>query len=98
MPAYAVRHLTALATGARLGVVGSSAILPVTPGGPRHADTPGFPDFLADRVAAHARTLEMLRSAPASLDWFYLAAAGEFGQFARAPAPGTHRGWLTVAC
>lgn len=81
----------ALATGARLGVVGSSAILPVTPGGPRHADTPGFPDFLADRVAAHAHTLELLRSAPASLDWFYLAAAGEFGQFAPGVRTGHYR-------
>ncbi|MBM2620854.1 NAD(P)H-binding protein [Actinoplanes sp. LDG1-06] len=78
----------ALAAGARLGVVGSSAILPVSTGGPRHADTPDFPAFLADRVDAHDRTLARLRSAPAGLDWFYLAAAGEFGQF----APGTRTG------
>ncbi|MBM6402654.1 NAD(P)H-binding protein [Phycicoccus sp. CSK15P-2] len=75
-------------SGARLGVVGSSAILPVRPGGPRHADTPGFPDFLADRVDAHDRTLDWLRSTPETLDWIYLAVAGEFGRF----APGTRTG------
>jgi putative NADH-flavin reductase len=74
--------------GARLGVVGSSAILPVFPAGPRHADTAGFPAFLADRVDAHARTLELLRSTQEPLDWIYLAGAGEFGQF----APGTRTG------
>lgn len=77
--------------GARLGVVGSSAILPVRPGGPRHADTPGFPPFLADRVDAHDRTLRLLGEAPADLDWFYLAAAGEFGPFAPGERTGRYR-------
>jgi putative NADH-flavin reductase len=74
---------TAETTGARLGVVGSSAILPVTPDGPRHADTDGFPDFLADRVSAHQQTLDLLKNTPQALDWFYLAAAGEFGPHVR---------------
>lgn len=78
----------ALQVDARLGVVGSSTILPIAPGGPRFADTPGFPAFLAQRVEAHDRTLELLRSTPEPLDWFYLAAAGEFGPF----APGTRSG------
>jgi uncharacterized protein len=74
--------------GARLAVVGSSAILPVSEGGPRHADTPGFPDFLAERVDAHERTLALLDKTDESLDWVYLAVAGEFGPF----APGTRTG------
>jgi putative NADH-flavin reductase len=76
---------------ARLGVVGSSAILPVTPGGTRSADIPGFPAFLADRVDAHQRTLKLLEGAPTSLDWFYLAAAGEFGPHARGTRTGRYR-------
>jgi putative NADH-flavin reductase len=67
--------------------VGSSAVLPVTPGGPRQADGPDFPAFLADRVDAHTRTLELLRST-GEPDWVYLAVAGEFGRF----APGTRTG------
>jgi putative NADH-flavin reductase len=78
-----VLSTAAAGVGARLGLVGSSAILPVSVGGPRHADTPGFPSFLADRVNAHQQTLDLLESTPHNVDWFYLAAAGEFGQHVR---------------
>lgn len=79
------------AVGARLGVVGTSAILPVTPGGPRQADTVGFPDWLAARVDAHQRTMDLLRSAPRSVDWFYLAPAAEFGPHTPGSRTGHYR-------
>ncbi|BCL33153.1 NAD(P)-dependent oxidoreductase [Streptomyces aurantiacus] len=79
------------AIGARLGLVGSSAVLPVTPGGPRHADTEGFPDWLADRVSAHQQTLDLLGDTPGTLSWFYLAAAGEFGSHVRGVRTGQYR-------
>ncbi|MFF3489679.1 NAD(P)-dependent oxidoreductase [Streptomyces sp. NPDC002701] len=91
-----VLAVTADKIGARLGVVGSSAILPVTPDGPRHADTAGFPDWLADRVTAHQRTLDQLGNTPDTLDWFYLAAPGEFGPHARGVRTGRYRTSVTA--
>jgi uncharacterized protein len=66
-------------TGARLGVVGGSAILPVVEGGPPQAEMPGFPAWLVPRVDAHARVLDTLNSAPEDVDWFYLVPAADFG-------------------
>jgi putative NADH-flavin reductase len=73
--------------GQRLVVVGSSTILPVVAGGAIGAEGP-VPDFLVARVKAHAATLELLQTAPASVDWTYLAVAVEFGRH----APGTRTG------
>jgi putative NADH-flavin reductase len=67
------------AAGARLGVVGGSAILPVVEGGPRQVDTPGFPAWLVPRVEAHSRALDRLNSAPEGVDWFSLVPAADFG-------------------
>jgi putative NADH-flavin reductase len=76
------------AAGARLGVVGGSAILPFTEGGPRQADTPGFPEWLLPRVDAHQQAVDVLTAAPEGVDWFYLAPAGTFGPH----SPGTRTG------
>jgi putative NADH-flavin reductase len=81
----------AKATGARLGIVGTSALLPLTTGGPPLAETPGFPDWLAPRVAAHHHTLELLGSTPHSVDWLYLAPAAEFGPHVRSARTGRYR-------
>ncbi|WP_435158842.1 NAD(P)-dependent oxidoreductase [Amycolatopsis sacchari] len=75
----AVLLSAAEAVGARLGVVGGSAVLPLVEGGPPQAGTPGFPAWLIPRAQAHQRTLDLLRSAPEHLDWFYLVPAAEFG-------------------
>jgi hypothetical protein len=79
------------ATGARLGVVGGSAVLPLVAGGPRQVDTPGFPAWLVPRVEAHARALERLAAAPAGVDWFYLVPAAEFGPHQPGIRTGTYR-------
>ncbi|GAA3638779.1 NAD(P)H-binding protein [Kineosporia mesophila] len=75
-------------TGARLGVVGGSAVLPLTEGAPRQADTPGFPAWLAPRARAHEQALNVLTAVPAGVDWFYLVPAAEFGPH----RPGTRTG------
>jgi uncharacterized protein len=75
-------------SGARLGVVGGAAIIPTVPGGPRQADTPGFPARFTPVVDAHQQALDILNSAPENVDWFYLIPAGEFGAY----NPGTRTG------
>jgi putative NADH-flavin reductase len=82
---------SAEATGARLGVVGGSAILPVVEGGPRQADTPSFPAWLGPRVEAHSRALDRLSSAPEGVDWFYLVPAADFGPHRPGTRTGTYR-------
>jgi uncharacterized protein len=74
--------LLATAAGTRLGIVGSSAILPGA------AQASELPDWLTARVEAHRRTMERLRAAPPEVDWLYLAPAAEFGPH----APGTPTG------
>lgn len=83
--------LAAAAGSARLVVVGSSAHLPTSPGGSRLADAPDFPEWLGPRVTAHERTLALLRSTPAPLDWLYLAPAAEFGPHVRSSRTGRYR-------
>lgn len=78
-------------TGARLGVVGGSAVLPLVEGGPRQADTPGFPAWLVPRVEAHSRALERLSAAPEGVDWFYLVPAAEFGPHLPGIRTGSYR-------
>jgi uncharacterized protein len=79
------------ATGSRLGVVGGSAVLPVVEGGPRQADTPGFPAWLGPRVEAHSRVLDRLSSAPEGVDWFYLVPAADFGPHRPGMRTGSYR-------
>ncbi|MGP4009855.1 NAD(P)-dependent oxidoreductase [Streptomyces sp. 4N124] len=78
-------------TGARLGVVGGSAVLPLVEGGPRQADTPGFPAWLLPRVEAHARALSVLDAAPEGVDWFCLVPAAEFGPHQPGVRTGSYR-------
>jgi putative NADH-flavin reductase len=80
--------LPAVDRRARLGVVGGSAVLPLTEGGPRLGDTASFPDALRPRVTAHQRALDTLEASPGEIDWFVLVPAVEFGPH----VPGTRRG------
>ena len=75
-------------SGARLGVVGGAAIIPTVSGGPRQADTPDFPARFTALADAHQQALDILNSAPESVDWFDLIPAGEFS----AHDPGTRTG------
>ena len=75
----------------RLAVVGGAGSLLVSPGGPAVADTPEFPDEFKPEAAEMAAILDDLRSADASLDWFYLSPAGGFGSWAPGEATGRFR-------
>ncbi|WP_344222558.1 NAD(P)-dependent oxidoreductase [Kribbella sancticallisti] len=86
----AVLLRSAEAIGARFGVVGGSAILPVVEGGPRQADTADFPAWLVPRAEAHARTLELLNSAPGGVDWLFRSSGGF-----RSPPPRRSYGFLS---
>lgn len=69
----------ALETGARLGVIGGAGSLRVSPEGPRLIDTDQFPDPAKPEAEEMIRALERLEGADASVDWFYVSPAAEFG-------------------
>lgn len=74
-------------TDVRLGVIGGAGSLHVAEGGPLLADTPDFPaEFHAEALEMTA-TLEELRAAPATLDWFFVSPPAGFGGY----APGDER-------
>jgi putative NADH-flavin reductase len=74
--------------GARLGVVGGASTIPVHDGQPAEGDTSAFPDRFAPLHHAHLEARAVLAAAPASVDWFYLIPAGQFGAY----NPGTRTG------
>lgn len=74
--------------GTRLVVVGGAGSLR-TEAGVRLVDTPDFPAAYRPEALAHADALEVLRSAPAELDWTYLSPAPEI-------APGERTGRYRV--
>lgn len=83
-------------TGARLGVVGGSSLVPLEPGGPREADAPGYPQERMPLVNAHQAALDELIASPSMLDWFYLVPAAEFGLPVEGRRTGAYRSSTTV--
>ncbi|WP_241387559.1 NAD(P)-dependent oxidoreductase [Rhodococcus sp. CH91] len=77
--------------GARLGVVGGSAVLPMSEGGPRLADTAEFPSALQSRVTAHQAALDELSALPVEVDWFVVVPAADFGPHHPGSRRGTYR-------
>ncbi|WP_431885545.1 NAD(P)-dependent oxidoreductase [Micromonospora wenchangensis] len=66
------------ATGrGRLVAIGLAAYLDVAPG-VRIMDTPGFPAQFQDFARAHAAALDVLREAPATVEWSVVVPATEF--------------------
>lgn len=76
------------AAGKRLGVVGGAGSLNVSEGGPKVLDTPEFPDAFKEEAGNHGKVLDLLRTEPNDVDWFYLSPSGEYGSF----NPGEHTG------
>lgn len=76
-------HLIKLAdlTGVRLGVLGGASSVRVTEDGPRLFDVHEVPAEVLPEVEAGLALLEALQNAPASLDWFYVSPAQEFGSW-----------------
>jgi putative NADH-flavin reductase len=81
----------AVATGARIGVVGGAGSLHVSEGGPRVIDTPDFPDAFKAEAGGHAEVLAAFRELPESVDWFYVSPAAEFGAHAPGVRTGSYR-------
>ncbi|HLM05435.1 MAG TPA: NAD(P)H-binding protein [Blastococcus sp.] len=76
--------------GVRLGVVGGTGSLRVTPDGPRVYDTPDFPAEYRPESLTMGAVLDDLR-ATGSLDWFYVSPAATFGAYNPGEARGTYR-------
>jgi putative NADH-flavin reductase len=81
----------AAASGVRFGVIGGAGSLLVAEGGPRVADTDGFPDEIKPEAAEMAGVLDDLRASGDELDWFYVSPAGGFGAWAPGEATGEYR-------
>lgn len=77
--------------GVRFGVVGGAGSLLVAEGGPRVAETAGFPDAVKPESAEMAGVLDDLRATDPGLDWFYVSPAGGFGVWVPGEATGQYR-------
>jgi hypothetical protein len=77
--------------GTRLGFVGGAGSLHESEGGPRHVDSPGFPEPYKNEALSHADVLQALRETPGEVDWFYLSPAAEFGSYNPGEPAGTYR-------
>jgi uncharacterized protein len=77
--------------GVRLGVLGGASSLRVSEGGPRLFDVAETPPEVLPEVQTGLDVLEALRSAPETLDWFYVSPAAEFGAWVPAPVTGAYR-------
>ncbi len=79
------------AAGGRLGVVGGAGSLLVADGGPKLAETEGFPAEFKPEAAEMAGVLDDLRASDVALDWFLVSPAASFGPWAAGEATGTYR-------
>ena len=81
----------ATTSGTRFGVIGGAGSLFVAEGGPKVADTDGFPDEIKPEAAEMAGVLDDLRASDEQLDWFYVSPAGGFGAWVPGEATGEYR-------
>jgi putative NADH-flavin reductase len=77
--------------GVRLGVLGGASSLLESEGGPRLFDVRPPPPEVLPEVQTGLDLLEMLRASAASLDWFYVSPAFEFGAWVQAPVTRAYR-------
>jgi putative NADH-flavin reductase len=81
----------ALASGARLAVVGGASTVPVHEGEPAEGDTDAFPARFADLHTAHLAARDVLERSPAELDWVLFVPAGAFGAYKPGIRSGRYR-------
>jgi uncharacterized protein len=77
--------------GVRLGVLGGASSMLVAEGGPRLFDVAETPPEVLPEVQTGLDVLEALKSAPETLDWFYVSPAASFGAWVQAPVTGAYR-------
>jgi putative NADH-flavin reductase len=78
-------------TATRLGVIGGASSLLVAEGGPRLFDVSEIAPEVRPEIETGLALLEMLKSAPESLDWFYVSPPETFGAWAPAAETGRYR-------
>ncbi|WP_159802814.1 NAD(P)-dependent oxidoreductase [Arthrobacter zhaoguopingii] len=88
-----VERLIALTagTGIRLGVMGGASSLLVAPDGPRLYDVSTVPEPVRPEVETGIALLEMLKTSPENVDWFYVSPPVTFGVWAPAEEKGSYR-------
>jgi putative NADH-flavin reductase len=88
-----VEELVRLADGAgvRLGVLGGVSSVYVEEGGPRLFDVSEIADEVRPEIETGLRLLDILKGSPASLDWFYVSPAQEFGAWLPQHVTGEYR-------
>jgi putative NADH-flavin reductase len=77
--------------GVRLGVLGGASSMLVSEGGPRLFDTGEIAPEVLPEIQTGLDVLETLKTAPETLDWFYVSPAAEFGAWVDAPETGAYR-------
>ncbi|WP_203136039.1 NAD(P)-dependent oxidoreductase [Microbacterium sp. JZ31] len=88
----AIAELVAeLPEGVRLGVIGGAGGSLVAEGGPRLIDAGQFPEAFKPEASEMTGVLEDLTRTPASVDWFFVHPAVEFGAFAPGERTGSYR-------
>ncbi|MDQ7993844.1 MAG: NAD-dependent epimerase, partial [Propionicimonas sp.] len=78
------------AAGVRLFVIGGFSTLRPAPGAPRFLEGDLNPVFAKEALSGGAN-LDLLASAPDSLDWVYVSPAAAYGAFAPGEATGHYR-------
>jgi putative NADH-flavin reductase len=77
--------------GVRLGVLGGASSLLVAEGGPRLFDVSDPAPEVLPEIRTGLALLERLRSAPQSLDWFYVSPPERFGAWEPEKVTGQYR-------
>src|SRR5680860_1812502 len=81
---------SAIASGARLIVVGGFSSLRSAPGAPRFIEGDVPEEYRVEARAGHA-VLELLQAGDPALDWTFVSPAATFGAFAPGEATGIYR-------
>ena len=79
------------AAGVRLGVLGGVSSMLVAPDGPRLFDVSDPAPEVLPEIQLGLDKLEAMKSAPESLDWFYISPAVEFGAWVPSTETGQYR-------
>lgn len=77
--------------GVRLGAIGGVSSVRVEEGGPRLFDVSEVPAEVLPEIQTGLVLLDALQNAPASLDWFYVSPAQEFGSWFPEVVTGQYR-------